>query len=153
MDLDTVKFFHEKSQGISKIIDVAPKSLNPEQIQVAAERVHKRIKAGEVIEDCNLDWIVLAEAKEVKAEEFLQDQEILDDVNQVIKRIRKQKDDKITTLRQTIYEIDGYYQDHLKGIEVQITKLNESISELRDRSDLNDIWLHILNDISQATDS
>lgn len=153
MDLDTVKFFHEKSQAISKIIDVAPKSLDPEQIQVAAERIYKKIKAGEVIEDCNLDWVVLAEAKEVKAEEFLQDQEILDDVNQIIKRIRKQKDDKITTLRQTIYEIDGYYQDHLKNIEFQITQLNESISELKDRSELNDIWLHILNNISQAIDS
>ena len=151
MDLETVKFFHEKGQAVSKIIDVAPKSITPEQIQVAAERIYYRIKAGEQIEDCNLDWTVLAEAKEVKAEEFLQEQEILDDVNNVIKRIRKQKDDQITTLRQTIYEIDGYYQDHLKSINTQMIKLNEAVSGLKERSDLNDIWLHILEDISQAT--
>ena len=151
MDLDAVKFFHEKRQGVSKIIDVAPKSLSPEQVMVAAERVYERIKNGEEIDDINLDWTVLAEAKEVKAEEFLQEQEILADVNQVIKRIRKQKDDEITKLKNAIYEIDKYYQNHLESINTQLAKIAKAIDKLQKKEELNELWLHILESINPAT--
>ena len=152
MDLDTVKYFHEKRQGISKIIDVAPKSLTPEQVMVGAQRVYDRIKKGEVIEDRDLDWAVLAEAKEVKAEAFLEEQEIFADVSEVIRRIRKEKDKEISVLKNTVYGVDKYYQDHLSTINLQLDKISKAIDKLKKKEDLNELWLHILENISPATD-
>jgi len=152
MDLETVRFFHEKGLGISKIIDVAPKSLTPQQVEIAAERVYKKIQGGEQIEDRDLDWTVLAEAKQVKAEEYLEEQEILADVNEVIKRIRWERQQEITTLKNTIYEVDRYYQNQLTSINSQLRKIGETVSKLEAKEDLNELWLHIVESISPATD-